>query len=153
MPEHSKTPGHTPTIDERADFCFGCGSENPQGLHLHFELSKPDGIITATAAFQLTRLHQGPPGYIHGGIIATMLDEAMSKINRPLNVLAMTRHMEVEYLRPVPIDTPLKLASRHLRRDGRKLFHAAEILSVNGRKLAEAKGFFLIVDPATMFPG
>ncbi len=72
----------------------------------------------ATATVELTELHQGPPGYIHGGIVATLCDEAMSKLNRPLNVLAMTRHMEVDYLRPAPLHTPLTLTARHLRREG-----------------------------------
>ncbi len=113
-----------PTIDERANHCFGCGPANPQGLHLTF--------TTDTAA---------------------LLDEAMSKLNRPLNVLAMTRHMEVDYLRPVPLYQPLVLVARHLNRptkpDGtpdRKLFHQAEIQRPDGTVLARAKGFFIALD-------
>jgi uncharacterized protein (TIGR00369 family) len=142
---------HTPTIDERAHHCFGCGPLNPQGLHLHFAIdsANPDQIA-ATATVALTHLHEGPPGYVHGGIIATLLDEAMSKLNRPLGLLAMTRHMEVDYLRPVPIETPLTVTSRHLRRDGRKLFHTAEIHAPDGKVLARAKGFFLVIDPAVI---
>src|SRR5450756_1538431 len=83
------------TLDERAHCCFGCGPDNPHGLHLTFTIDDSDPTrVTATANVQLTRLHEGPPGHIHGGIIATLLDEAMSKLNRPLNVLAMTRNME-----------------------------------------------------------
>ncbi len=152
MPPESHTPAAlVRTIDERANHCFGCGSENPQGLHLHFRIQAegPDAISASTVV-ELTRLHEGPPGFVHGGIIATLMDEAMSKLNRPLEVLAMTRHMEVDYLRPVPIDTPLTLISRHLRRDGRKLFHAAELLAADGRPLARAKGFFLVIDPAVI---
>jgi len=139
----------TPTIDERANHCFGCGPLNPQGLHLHFTISAdPSETITATAIVELTRLHEGPPGYIHGGIIATLLDEAMSKLNRPLNLLAMTRHIEIDYLRPAPLCTPLTLTSHHVRREGRKLFHAAQLANANGKILAQAKGFFLVIDPA-----
>ncbi|MEO6807166.1 MAG: PaaI family thioesterase, partial [Edaphobacter sp.] len=100
----------TPTIDERANHCFGCGPANPQGLHLVFttDTSNPDAI-TATTQIQLDRMHEGPPGHIHGGIVAALLDEAMSKLNRPLNVLAMTRHMEVDYLKPAPLYQPLIL--------------------------------------------
>ena len=94
-------------------------------------------------------MHEGPPGHIHGGIVATLLDEAMSKLNRPLNVLAMTRHMEVDYLRPVPLYQPLVLTrhlSRHLTREGRKLFHQAEIQRPDGTVLARAKGLFIVID-------
>ena len=141
------SPTDTRTIDERANHCFGCGPENPQGLHLSFTLTADDPV-TATATVTLTRVHEGPPGYIHGGIIATLLDEAMSKLNRPLNVLAMTRHMEVDYLRPAPLYVPLTLTARHLRREGRKLFHAATLATPEGTPLATAKGFFLVIDPS-----
>ena len=138
---------NNPTIDERANHCFGCGPANTQGLHLIFstDTSDPEHPV-ATAHFQLDRLHEGPPGYIHGGIVATLLDEAMSKLNRPLNVLAMTRHMEVDYLRPAPLYRPLVLVSRHLSREGRKLFHHAEIQSPSGEVLARAKGLFIVLD-------
>ena len=148
----SRTPGSL-TIDERANFCFGCGPDNPQSLHLSFQLDSADPQnITATATVNLTRLHQGPPGYLHGGIIAVLMDEAMSKLNRPLDVLAMTRHMEVDYLRPAPIDTPLRLVARHLRRDGRKLYHSAELIHPDGVVLARAKGFFLVINPSVIDP-
>jgi acyl-coenzyme A thioesterase PaaI-like protein len=147
-----------PTIDERANHCFGCGPANPQGLHLAFttDTSNPEAI-TATCHFQLDRMHEGPPGYIHGGIVAALLDEAMSKLNRPLNVLAMTRHMEIDYLRPVPLYQPLVLIGRHLNRPakdgtpGRKLFHQAEIQHPDGTVLARSKGLFIAIDEKLLF--
>lgn len=139
------------TIDERANHCFGCGSENPQGLHLQFEVAQDEaGVISATSLVTMTRMHEGPPGYIHGGIIATLLDEAMSKLNRPLNVLAMTRSLTVEYLRPSPLYVPLKLVGTHVRRDGRKLVHSAELRAEDGTVLARAEGFFLVIDPGML---
>ena len=143
-----------PNIDQRASHCFGCGPANSQGLHLVFttDASNPEAI-TATSHFQLDRMHEGPPGHIHGGIIATLFDEAMSKLNRPLNVLAMTRHMEVDYLKPAPLYQPLVLVARHLSRatkpDGtpdRKLFHQAELQRPDGTVLARSKGLFIALD-------
>ncbi len=154
------TTRHTPdsmeprTIDERANHCFGCGPANPQGLHLVFttETSNPE-FITATAHIQLDRMHEGPPGHIHGGIVAALLDEAMSKLNRPLNVIAMTRHMEVDYFKPAPLYHPLVLVARHLNRairpDGspdRKIFHQAELQRPDGTVLARSKGLFIALD-------
>jgi acyl-coenzyme A thioesterase PaaI-like protein len=162
-PAHARhTPAYldSPTIDERANHCFGCGTANPQGLHLHFVIdsSNPEAI-TATAHLQLDRLHEGPPGYIHGGIVATLLDEAMSKLNRPLNVLAMTRHMEIDYLRPAPLHQPLVLIGRHLSRPahangspGRKLFQQAELQLPDGTVLARSKGVFIAIDPQILAP-
>jgi acyl-coenzyme A thioesterase PaaI-like protein len=155
---HTPASMDTPTIDERANHCFGCGPANPQGLHLTFttDTSNPEAI-TATTQVQLDRMHEGPPGHIHGGIVAALLDEAMSKLNRPLNVLAMTRHMEVDYLRPAPLYQPLVLVARHLSRatrsDGtpdRKLFHQAELQRPDGTVLARSKGLFIALDEKTL---
>jgi len=135
---------HAARIDE-AGHCFGCGPANPEGLHLVFTFDAE--AQTATALVNLTRMHEGPPGHIHGGIIATLMDEAMSKLNRPLGVIAMTRQMEVDYLRPSPLGRELVLTGRHLRREGRKLFHEAELKSPDGTVLARAKGMFIVIDP------
>ena len=137
---------HAPTIDEQAGHCFGCGPANPEGLHLVFTF-EPEAQ-TATALVKLTRLHEGPPGHIHGGIIATLMDEAMSKLNRPLGVIAMTRHLEVDYLWPSPLGRELILRSHHLRREGRKLFHEAELMTLGGKVLARGTGVFIVLDPA-----
>ena len=137
---------HAPTIDEQAGHCFGCGPANPEGLHLVFTLDP--AAQTATALVNLTRNHEGPPGHIHGGIIATLMDEAMSKLNRPLGVIAMTRNMEVDYLRPSPLGRDLILKGHHIRREGRKLFHEAELKLPDGTLLATAKGVFIVLDPA-----
>jgi uncharacterized protein (TIGR00369 family) len=102
------------TVDERANHCFGCGPKNPHGLRLRFEVDAE--TLTATAIATLTEMHEGPPGYVHGGIIATLMDEAMSKLNRPLDVLAMTRNLEVDYLQPAPsglaADTSAEMAAK-----------------------------------------
>lgn len=143
------TPMTSATMDELAGRCFACGPHNPEGLHLHFTI---DSIaITAHADVQLTDTYAGAPGLIHGGIIATLLDEAGSKLNRPLGLLAMTRHLAVDYLRPAPVDTPLCLASRHIRREGRKLFHESTLTTREGLLLARADLLFIVI-PDRLLP-
>jgi uncharacterized protein (TIGR00369 family) len=145
---NTHTPDHT--LDEQSNHCFACGPANPQGLHLHFTYATDPATShpTATATINLTRLHEGPPGHVHGGILATLFDEAMSKLNRPLATLAMTRHMEVDYLRPAPLLHDLILTSTHLRREGRKLFHTAQLRTPEGTLLAIAKGLFIAIEPS-----
>ena len=149
----SAPPELARTIDEMSNWCFGCGPGNPQGLHLKFVLEQDaERGMQAVATVELTRYHEGPPGHIHGGVVAVLMDEAMSKMNSPLNVLAMTRHMEVDYLKPCPLGVKLKLVSYHLKRDGRKLFHAAELSHPDGTVLARSKGFFLGIDVKALPP-
>jgi acyl-CoA thioesterase FadM len=76
------------------------------------------------------------------------MDEAMSKLNKPLKVSAMTRRLEIEYFRPSPVDMLLTLVGRHVRREGRKLFHLAELLNTEGEMLVRAKGLFIVIEPS-----
>ncbi len=136
------------SVDELSGHCFGCGPKNPEGLHLSFKIDSD--AHTASATVVLDERYQGAPGYVHGGIIATLLDEAMSKLNRPLGVLAMTRQMDVSYLRPVPIRTELQITARFIRRDGRKLFHEAELLGRDGEVLSRCAGLWIVIDPSLL---
>ena len=122
--------------------CFGCGPANAHGLHLEFLLAG-DGAVVCLAT--VPDRFEGPPGYVHGGIIATLLDEAMSKSVRALGLTAMTRHMEIDYLRPVHSSTPVRLEGRRVRSEGRKHWTEARILNARGHVLAEAKGLFIEV--------
>jgi hypothetical protein len=71
----AKPPRETPELRVEGN-CFACGSRNPQGLHLCFETG-PDGCVAAP--WQPSPIFQGYEGIIHGGIISTVLDEAMAK--------------------------------------------------------------------------
>jgi uncharacterized protein (TIGR00369 family) len=122
--------------------CFGCGPASPAGLHLEFMLAEDGSVVCLPT---VSALFEGPRGYLHGGIIATLLDEAMSKSVRSRGLTAMTRQMEIGYLRPIHSATPLRLEGRLLRSDGRKHWTEARILNPRGHVLAEAKGLFIEV--------
>jgi uncharacterized protein (TIGR00369 family) len=125
--------------------CFGCGPANRTGLKLKFYVNQEHTIV---CHFRIPRRFEGPPGLTHGGVIATLLDEAMSKVNRHKGVVAMTRQMDVEYLRPVPLNTPLRLEGRSAGGGGRVHRCEAAIVDGNGAVLAQSKGVFIQVDPA-----
>lgn len=95
----------TPFAHAAQNRCFGCGQANSSGLQLEFLLA-PDG--TAVSLPTIHTIFEGHPGYLHGGIIATLLDEAMSKAVRAKGLTAMTRHMEIDYKRPVPSGVSLR---------------------------------------------
>src|ERR1035438_8916180 len=61
-----------------------------------------------------------PPGHCHGGIIATILDEAMGKVNKLRQVVALTSEITVSYLKPVPLNKPLRVESREEKVTGRR---------------------------------
>jgi uncharacterized protein (TIGR00369 family) len=125
--------------------CFGCGVANEHGLHLEFYLTQDLHVVcVATVGDSF----EGPKGYVHGGIIATLLDETMSKAVRAHGLVAMTRHMEVDYQRPVPSSEEIRLEGRVTRNEGRKHWTEASIFNSHGKLLAHGKGLFIEVKPA-----
>lgn len=134
----------TPLAHGALNHCFGCGVENRSGLRLKFFTDREGGIVCHT---RLASRFAGPPGHAHGGIIATLLDEAMSKANRARSVVAMTRQMEVDYLRPVPLSTPIVLTARHVSASGRRHHCEAQIADASGQVLATARAVFIAIDP------
>ena len=124
--------------------CFGCGQANPTGLHLEFQLAEDGGVVCLA---NIADTFEGPPGYLHGGIIATLLDEAMSKAVRSHGLVAMTRHMEVDYQTPVKSAAPIRLEGLLARSEGRKHWVEAKILDESGKVLAAGKGLFIEVQP------
>jgi len=134
----------TPLAHGAQNRCFGCGHANPAGLRLEFLLAEDHSVVCLT---EIADTFEGHPGYLHGGIIATLIDESMSKAVRARGFLAMTRHMEVEYLRPVPSGKPLRLEGRVTHNEGRKHWAEAKVLDSEGTMLAHGKGLFIEVRP------
>ena len=143
--------GHTnhPAATRPKNHCFACGIDNREGMRLKFYLDHD--ARKAICNFKLGRRYQGPPGHSHGGIIATILDEAMGKVNRFRNVLALTRRMEVEYLKPVPLGQMLTVVGHEKRVRGRRHTNVAEIIDAAGQVLARGEATFIAVDMARMF--
>ncbi len=134
----------TPLAHTAHNRCFGCGPANPIGLHLEFMLAEDRSVVCLVS---IPDTFEGPRGFVHGGIIATLLDETMSKAVRSHNVVAMTRHMEVDYRRPVPSCSPIRLEGRLYHHEGRKHWAEASILDESGAVLAHSKGLFIEVRP------
>jgi uncharacterized protein (TIGR00369 family) len=120
--------------------CFGCGPANSAGLQLEFTDASDNGVVCETA---IPSSFESYPGYLHGGIIATLLDEAMSKAVRAHGVSAMTRQMEVEFLRPVSSGKPIRLEGRVIRSEGRNFWVKATVSNSRGTALAQASGHFI----------
>ena len=150
-PKPAAGSGHTldGPIPGLVHHCFGCAAENRHGLHLRFQ--ETPGNAGVQCEFRVPRRFEGPPGHVHGGIIATILDEAMGKVNRRQGVVALTRHMAIDYLQPVPLATKLRVLGWPVKVEGRKHFHTGEIRTLDGTLLARAEGVFVAVDPAELF--
>ena len=89
----------------REDYCFACGEANPVGLHLHFHIEN-ERFITKKI---VPREYHSYTGVVHGGIVTTMLDEAMGGYLYEQGEKAVTARIEVRYRQPTPVDKELTI--------------------------------------------
>jgi uncharacterized protein (TIGR00369 family) len=145
-----KPEGHeTRYLKMQKNNCFVCGQDNPEGMRLKFILDEARQAFVCH--FRLPKRYSGPPGHCHGGIIASILDDAMGKVNKLHHVVALTREMTVEYLKPVPLHKRLRVEGREIEVRGKTHVNAAEILNDKNEVLARSRGIFIAIDPEQMF--
>ncbi|MGH9559952.1 MAG: PaaI family thioesterase [Terracidiphilus sp.] len=124
--------------------CFGCGPANPTGLRLEFLVAE-DGAVVSLPEIPIS--FEGHPGFLHGGVIATLLDEAMSKAVRALGYPSVTAKLEVDFRRPVPSGVRLRIEGCVVSSEGRKHWTEAVIADANQNILANGKGLFVEIAP------
>ncbi|GAB6062991.1 PaaI family thioesterase [Deferrisoma palaeochoriense] len=118
------------------DNCFVCGKENPEGLRLEFRFDEAAGTIETV--WTPRPVHIGYEGIVHGGLVATLLDEALGKLTTLLGTPAVTAELTVRYLKPVPVGRPLRVTGRVSNGRGRLLTGEAEALLEDGTPAARA---------------
>jgi uncharacterized protein (TIGR00369 family) len=82
---------------EDDNHCFVCGNKNPSGLHLKF--SSQEGKVLAE--FIPKKIHQGYKDIVHGGLISTLLDEAMVKAALMQGMPVVTAEITVRFKNPL----------------------------------------------------
>ena len=139
--------------DEPWNHCFGCSPRNERGLRLRFT-HHDDGSVETRVAMSEDLV--GPPGTVHGGIQAVLLDEVMGMTARLSldadpdadegGVLSVTAELRVRYRAPVPAGPPLVVRGRLVRSEGRNLFVEGRILGPDDVVMTEADGRFRVLD-------
>ena len=102
-----------------------------------------DGVVHGRA--NLGSMFEGPPGCVHGGIIAELFDELLGIVNIAAGVGAMTGTLTIRYRRPTPLLTDLRFEGRHDGIEGRKVF-ATGSLFAGDDLCAEAEGIFILTN-------
>lgn len=120
--------------------CFVCGNANRAGLSLRFYAE--DGVVKAV--WRPARMHCGYEGIVHGGVVATALDECMAwAATWHTRLMCVTGDIHVRYLEPVPSDREL-VVSAAVSVPGKRLVHVAGSISDSGgAEYATAKGRFV----------
>ena len=136
MSGDKQLPAHAP-------WCMGCGEDNPNGLHLEVHLHG-DHVY---ADLQFDERHSGAPGLAHGGAISAACDDIMGFTLWIARTPAVTRTLTVEYRRPVPLHTPIRLTA-WIDHESDRLLHIAAAGSFDEQTYFTSSGVFVKVDVA-----
>ena len=123
-----------------SESCFVCGHVNPLGLKLRFFRDGEEVV----SDFVLPAEYRGFLDRTHGGIVSSLLDEAMGwATTLRCNRFTYTVELKVRFKQPVPIQTPLQVRGGITKHTRRLTFSEARILSQDGTELAGAEGKFM----------
>ena len=114
------------------------GAENPLAPFVTIDIT-PEGV-TGRVVFGAP--YEGPPGHVHGGVIASTFDELLSIANIRGEAPGVTGRLTVHYRKPTPLHREVLIETWHDRRQGRRII-ARGTMTVDGEVTAEAEGLFI----------
>jgi len=119
--------------------CFVCGEANGHGLHLEFMLAK-DGDVSSR--FDCQERYEGYPGVLHGGVISSIMDGAMTNCLFAHEVVALTAELNVRFRSPVVVGHPAEVFAHVSRSDSPLHVVEAKIVQ-DGKVKVTATGKFM----------
>ncbi|MDV6270922.1 PaaI family thioesterase [Rhodococcus globerulus] len=141
---------HAPEVEERLiDMWNGegvtrhdpvTGRENaiaPPVVLEGLEDGSVQGVVT------LTLPYQGPPGHVHGGVSAMLLDHVLGVANAWGGTAGMTAQLSTRYHRPTPLFVPLTISGKFISKEGRKVHTVGEIRTPDGEVCVSVEGLFI----------
>jgi acyl-coenzyme A thioesterase PaaI-like protein len=144
MKERPQTNGNLiPIQASTQSICFACGQENPHGLRLHFCTAQAG---ESAAEWTPTSFMEGFRGIVHGGIVSTVLDEAMSKAVAAAGLRALTAELRVRLRHHVPPQRQVQVRGWITGQSKRLIKTEAAIMDAEGSELAHGWASFLTVE-------
>ena len=121
-----------------ASTCFVCGRDNPIGLKMQFY---DNGVDTVHSILIPDERYQGYPGIVHGGILASILDEVVGRVAMigDHHRFMMTVNLKVQYRNPVEINTELTTIGKVVKIKGRIGKAVGQILLPDGTVACDAE--------------
>ena len=114
----------------------------PTSLGIAWSVEPPGLVATMTPLAE----HRGPPGFLHGGLAATFLDETMASLSIALDKeYSVTATLQLRYRKPVPLDGSVLRAEAWRERPERRRAHKVHgrLLLADGSVAVEATGVFV----------
>lgn len=120
---------------------FGSGPDNPEGLQL--KLTFDEDTKTVYGEYQCPEKFSGEPDQVHPGLLAVILDETMSRINKAMNFDTTTGELTIRYLQPANIGESLYLRGWFVKKNRKVVENRAEIENEIGKIVARGKGKYI----------
>jgi len=131
--------------------CYVCGSDNPQGLHVAFRADGPDAC---RAEYTARPEHCGWPGMIHGGLLFTLMDEAVAWALLYAGLHGVTARGQFRFAAPASVGMPLVVTARVASRRGKVVQARAEIRDTTSADtlIAELRASMYLTDVDSVRP-
>ena len=141
--EQNSSKGLVPT--PLADgYCFVCGKDNPRGFKI--QVRYLDDLLAAETELAIPREYQGWADVIHGGILATLLDELMAHAVWHFAGPGLTLGLEVRFHKPLKPGERILIRGVLQTPNGSRRLAAGEILRLaDGARIASGKSRFLLL--------
>ena len=123
--------------------CFGCGINNSKGLKADFQFDPSVGEVKFE--YTLDKFQEGAPDFAHGGILATLLDEAQGVLCFHLGHFVMTDELNMNYLHAVQLEKPVIIRAWLTAVRKRRLHTKAEIISADGEVMTRSRAKWYIM--------
>lgn len=123
--------------------CFACGPQNPHGLGLRFSALEDQSV---TAEWKVAPGFEGFEGILHGGIVATVLDEAMAKAVVRRGWHALTAELRLRFRKHIDTGETVQIRGWVVERRKRLIVTQASITGPEGDERAHAWGSFLVLE-------
>ncbi len=132
---------------DNLSYCYGCGRLNEHGLHIKSYWDGDESVCTFTPR----PYHIAIPGYVYGGLIASLIDchstgtaaaatyrAAGREMGTDPPLRFVTASLKVDYLRPTPLGVPLEVRARVREISGRKVIVESQLIA-NGEVCARGE--------------
>jgi acyl-coenzyme A thioesterase PaaI-like protein len=129
--------------------CYGCGPDNAKGIHANFPFHEESGEVRYTIAIE--KDFEGPPGYVHGGVLATLMDEAQGVLCFHIGHFVMTDHLYIRYSKACPLGEEIEIRCWVTMVRKRRIYTKATIhLKKTGDLLVSSKARWYDISERTM---
>lgn len=130
------------STDLHSPQCYGCGSASEHGLRADFRFDEQSGEVRFD--YDPRPWQRGAPGFVHGGVLASILDEAQGNLCYHVGHAVMTDQLHMKYHRATPLDQPLNVRAWITAVRKRRLYTRAVIHSGGELRVSSSASWYLL---------